>query len=176
MDSCREQRRAVAYEPSSSGISAMTALADLNDCASRMMLRPVGVGQLAGRASARIAPGGVISVDADSASGSAIDAIPIVSIDEEVQALSIVPDLLKIDVEGYEYEVLAGARHLLREHKPAICLELHLDLLERRGQTPKQVIGELEAHGYRFRTCAGEPLSATQIVNSMHVVRRLVAV
>jgi len=99
-----------------------------------------------------------------------------VSIDAEVDTLKLVPDLLKVDVEGYEYEVIAGARRLLAERKPAICLELHLDLLERRGQSAARVIGELEAHGYRFRSCTGEPLSTSQIVNSMHVVRRLIAV
>src|SRR6185295_8538918 len=143
MDPDRDGRRAVAYEPSSPGIDAMAALADLNGCAPRMVLRPVGVGLSAGRASARIAPGGIISVDADASSGDAIDAIPIVSIDDEVRSLNLVPDLLKIDVEGYEYEVLAGARRLLHDRKPAICLELHLDLLERRGQSPAQVVAEL---------------------------------
>jgi FkbM family methyltransferase len=175
MERDQEARRAVAYEPSSSGVTAMIALADLNDCTARLALRPVGVGLSAGRASARIAPGGIISVDADAASGNAIDAIPIVSIDEEVRTLNLVPDLLKIDVEGYEYEVLAGARRLLRERKPPICLELHLDLLERRGQSAAQVIGELEAHGYGFRSCIGEALSTSHILNTMHVVRRLVA-
>jgi len=174
---CRlhDDARAVAYEPSSSGIDAMTALAALNGCASRIMPRPVGVGLSAGRAPARMAPGGIITLDADVSSGDAIDDLQIVSLDDEGRALNLVPDLLKIDVEGYEFEVLAGARRLLREHKPAICLELHLDLLERRGQSAAHVVAELQAHGYRFRTCAGDELSPSQIGHSMHAVRRLVA-
>jgi FkbM family methyltransferase len=171
-----DENRAVAYEPSPPGIDAITALAALNGCGSRIVPRQVGVGLAAGRASARIAPGGIITVDADPSSGDAIDDLHIVSLDEEVRARDLVPDLLKIDVEGYEYEVLAGARRLLQEHKPAICLELHLDLLERRGQTARQVVAELETHGYRFRTCAGQELSASNVCHSMHAVRRFVAV
>src|SRR5262245_15883634 len=48
MEPDRADRRAVAYEPSSSGVTAMAALSDLNDCASRLLLRPVGVGLSAG--------------------------------------------------------------------------------------------------------------------------------
>jgi len=168
--------RAVAYEPSQPGIDAAMALAVLNRCAPRIVPRQVGVGLAAGRASARMAPGGIISVDADAASGEAIDDLPIVSLDDEVKARGLVPELLKIDVEGYEYEVLAGARRLLHEHKPAICLEIHLDLLERRGQSAGQVVNELVAHGYRFQTCTGQPLSASDVSHSMHAVRRIVAI
>jgi len=171
-----DENRAVAYEPSPSGIDALAALAALNGCGSRIVPRQVGVGLAAGRASARIAPGGIITVDADRSNGDAIDDLHIVSLDEEARARNLVPDLLKIDVEGYEYEVLAGARRLLREHKPAICLELHLDLLERRGRTARQVVAELETHGYRFRTCTGQQLSAANVCHSMHAVRRVVAV
>lgn len=170
-----DANRAVAYEPSQPGIDATMALAALNGCASRIVPRQVGVGVAAGRASARMAPGGIISVEADPSSGDAIDDLPIVSLDDEVQARGLVPDLLKIDVEGYEYEVLAGARRLLREHKPAICLEVHLDLLERRGRSAAQVVNELAAHGYRFQTCTGQALSASDVSHSMHAVRRIVA-
>jgi FkbM family methyltransferase len=169
-------KRAVAYEPSASGIQAMAALGDLNGCGSRIVRRPVGVGVASGRASARVDPSGIVTIAAGASSGHAIDDLEIVSLDDDVRALGIAPDLLKIDVEGYEYEVLAGARGLLRERKPAICLELHLDLLERRGQSPGDVLGELQSHGYQFRSCAGDELSASQICNSMYAVRRFVAI
>lgn len=171
-----EHRRAVAYEPSSSAVDSIVELGELNGCPSRITVRPVGVGLASGRAPARIDPSGIISVGGDASSGSAIDDLDIVSLDDEVRSLGVVPDLLKIDVEGYEREVLAGARRLLGERKPAICLELHLDLLERRGQSPAEVLAELESHGYRFRSCAGAALSASQICRSMHAIRRFVAV
>jgi FkbM family methyltransferase len=171
-----DDKRAVAYEPSQSGIDATMTLAALNGCAPRIVARQVGVGLAAGRAAARMAPGGIISVDADPSSGEAIDDLQIVSLDDEVQARGLRPDLLKIDVEGYEYEVLAGAQRLLREHKPAICLEIHLDLLERRGQSAAQVVNELVTHGYRLQTCTGQSLSASDVTHSMHAVRRIVAI
>jgi FkbM family methyltransferase len=51
-------------------------------------------------------------------------------------------DMLKIDVEGYEWEVLRGAERLVRS-RPAIDLELHVDELRRRGREPEEVVGPL---------------------------------
>ena len=35
------------------------------------------------------------------------------------------PDLIKIDVEGFEYKVLKGAQRLLNEIKPKVVVEIH---------------------------------------------------
>jgi len=95
--------------------------------------------------------------------------------DEEIEQHGLEPDLLKIDVEGYEYEVLLGAKRLLEQRKPPICLELHLDLLERRGVEPRRVLAQLESYGYQFRSCAGQPLSPAGIAGSMNAIVRFVA-
>ena len=47
------------------------------------------------------------------------------SIDELIQKGYAVPDVLKIDVEGAEYDVLAGAVNTLKEYKPLILLATH---------------------------------------------------
>lgn len=54
-----------------------------------------------------------------------------------------VPDFIKIDVEGAEAEVLRGAAQILREHGPALLVEVHSVELE-------QECGSILAgHGYR---------------------------
>ncbi len=47
--------------------------------------------------------------------------VPVVKLDA---ALEEPPKLLKIDVEGYELEVLNGASHILKTH-PALAIEIH---------------------------------------------------
>jgi hypothetical protein len=101
--------------------------------------------------------------------------VEMTSLDREVERLGLEPDLLKIDVEGFEYEVLLGARGLLARRKPPICLELHLGLLERRGVAPRQVVELLQSHGYGFRTYHGRVLSADDVWDSMHAIFRFVA-
>jgi FkbM family methyltransferase len=52
--------------------------------------------------------------------------VALVSLDA---ALAEAVDLVKIDVEGYEGQVLAGARRLLAERRPALWLEIHPAML-----------------------------------------------
>jgi FkbM family methyltransferase len=35
------------------------------------------------------------------------------------------PDLMKIDVEGAEQEVLLGAEHIIKKHRPVLAMEVH---------------------------------------------------
>jgi FkbM family methyltransferase len=55
------------------------------------------------------------------------------------------PDLIKIDVEGREGKVLAGARQLLKKFKPIIICEVHYP------EAAKQVYEELSCLGYEFK-------------------------
>ena len=38
------------------------------------------------------------------------------------------PGLMKIDVEGAELDLIAGARTLIERHHPAIFMSLHIDI------------------------------------------------
>lgn len=58
------------------------------------------------------------------------------------------PDLIKIDVEGHEFEVLRGAEKLLVSSKPALALELHPDLLARKNSSALAIAEYLEQAGY----------------------------
>ena len=55
------------------------------------------------------------------------------------------PNLIKIDVEGREGKVLAGARQLLKKFKPIIICEVHFP------EAAKQVYEELSCLGYEFK-------------------------
>lgn len=69
--------------------------------------------------------------------------VPSTSLDSFVSSGRPVPQLLKIDVEGGEYDVLSGALKVLLKAKPTIFLATHgekvhadcCDLLEKLGYT-----------------------------------------
>lgn len=52
-------------------------------------------------------------------------------------------DFVKIDVEGHEGEVLAGAQHLLMERRPRIFLEMHPTMMQ-AGHTVASIVAMLE--------------------------------
>lgn len=42
-----------------------------------------------------------------------------------LDSLDLIPDLIKIDTEGWERQVLEGAQQTLRDHLPAILIEVN---------------------------------------------------
>lgn len=64
------------------------------------------------------------------------------------------PNVVKIDVEGYELDVIKGMALTLYDLRcRAVFVELHFSVLDSRGQryAPTSIIGTLENYGYRVR-------------------------
>jgi hypothetical protein len=60
-------------------------------------------------------------------------------------------DVLKIDIEGLEYEAVMGSRDVFENRRVStIALELHPSRLQERGLTMKEIIDFIEACGYRL--------------------------
>ncbi len=90
-----------------------------------------------------------------------VDALPLHEIvtDAQVQRLK----LIKIDVEGAEYDVLQGAAKIL-ERAPVgleILVELHPSLLEKQNKSAGDVIALMQAHGFNAYFFPGD--SSTDI-------------
>ncbi len=64
--------------------------------------------------------------------------------------------LMKIDVEGFEYEVIMGGTAILQQDCiENIALELHPSILQQRGKSDAEIIAKLEDCGYRVNpNCA----------------------
>ncbi|GAB1694356.1 FkbM family methyltransferase [Krasilnikovia sp. M28-CT-15] len=76
--------------------------------------------------------------------------VTVTTIDEHVAATGAVPDFIKIDIEGFEYEALLGAADTLERHHPRMMVEVqahHTEITER-----------LHGLGYRFYGANGAPL------------------
>jgi FkbM family methyltransferase len=59
------------------------------------------------------------------------------------------PRLIKVDVEGFEPEVLAGLRDTIAAHRPLLCVESASYRLAGRGLPEDAVVEALRALGYR---------------------------
>jgi FkbM family methyltransferase len=71
------------------------------------------------------------------------------TLDELVRSRKLEPDLLKIDVEGYEPDVLSGGTETIARLKPCMVLEWTPEWSRGREHLSSRAIDLLEAHGYR---------------------------
>jgi len=72
------------------------------------------------------------------------------TIDNFVSSRNIKVDLLKIDVDSYDYEVLLGSEQTLRSQSPYIIVELN-HALGKRGFNKEQGIEFLQSLGYKLQ-------------------------
>lgn len=79
------------------------------------------------------------------------DGIGVPRLDNLSVVLGFPPYLLKLDVEGWEVNVLRGAEVTIKKHKPVIVCEVNRGALFRAGTSPAELHGILKAHGYTLR-------------------------
>jgi len=65
--------------------------------------------------------------------------------------------LLKMDVEGWESDILKGAETIIKQKNPIIFLELHIKLLGK--QKTIEILSFLSNHSYEIKKCYAEPPS-----------------
>ena len=167
-------RRAVLFEPSPSLAEDARGLLALNGFEGRAEVRTCGIGDRAGRR--RIvedALGFAIEAPDGSAGGKPTE---FSTIDDEWRRTGVAPSIVKIDVEGAEAEVVRGAVALLREARPVVFLELHMDELERRGESAGALLAQLTAAGYRFTDPGGRRRSTRSLTDSLRAIVRIVAI
>lgn len=168
-----KEKTAVAYEPSPIYAALAQELIRKNAFADRLFLRTCAIGSEKKSLLANLDATGFIRLTGRPSA----DAQPVrmTTIDDECARLNLRPDILKIDIEGWEWEALQGARKLLGDLGPTVFLECHLDLLEKRGIRPEMLCTYLEHLGYRFFSCMGDTISRRKICGSANAIYRLVA-
>lgn len=80
------------------------------------------------------------------------------------------PDLIKIDVEGFELQVLRGMRRTLTHERPVVFLELHPRLLSRFDDSPDELIRFIRELGYQDRVIKATRQSGSPIHKQEHLV------
>lgn len=79
-----------------------------------------------------------------------------ITIDRFVETRSVVPDLIKIDVEGAELRVISGAEKTLRSQHPRIFLSVHPKQMRNLGDSPEALGEKIRGLGYGILTPEGE--------------------
>lgn len=72
----------------------------------------------------------------------------LISLDAYAKETGVYPDVIKMDIEGYELDALRNAHEVLLR-KPAIDISIHPLFLKNRRQSEKEVLNLLAGYGYR---------------------------
>jgi len=74
--------------------------------------------------------------------------VPAITLDTFFQSRNIMPDVIKIDVEGAEMQVLKGMAGILREAKPVLYLEVHPWNFPVFNTSIEEILNLLTTEGY----------------------------
>jgi len=169
--------RAVAFEPSLPLVARIQEMARLNGVDQRLQVIAKAVADSAGDRQLMLAANGdfvqVVPFKGTAQNEWQSVAIATTTLDL-ASAGSAPPTILKIDVEGFEWEVVRGGMSLIATARPTVFLEVHLNYLEQRAISPRDVVEPLAACGYRFTDLAGRRQSVRRISTSwasvLHVI------
>ena len=59
-------------------------------------------------------------------------------------------DLIKIDVEGYEFKVLKGAMEMIEKYRPKVCIELNEPCLLDTGTSGEEIFNYFKKRNYQM--------------------------
>lgn len=125
----------ICFEPNPENVASIEELTALNPNL-KLMIKQMAVGAQDGNATFEIMPEssmGKLSTSSfqDGVSGQRTIDVRIVSLDSMFSRQEIAPPaLMKIDIEGAEFDALCGAENLILNHKPKLLIEIHsFDLL-----------------------------------------------
>ncbi len=159
---CNHRLRIGAFEPVPRVYERLLENVMVNGLTARISAFAVAVGNREGRAglhvpfekvptSASLDPKGFRGL-----AGSLID-VPITTLDR-VRAHFGQVDLIKIDVEGFELDVLEGAARTIEEDRPVIVLECH------PGGRGEELSARLKKHQYDFYVLRGKRPKAVSAI------------
>jgi FkbM family methyltransferase len=144
--------RVIAFEPSEVTREHLVRHLEWNGCKDRTIVREVCCGAVSGERRFYFLPGkleavnGLVPVE-----GFDAKQVPVTSLDTEVANTGWIPAVVKIDVEGAEWDVLKGAEYTLQQYRPRLFISLHPAPLAKLGATANAVLDWLVEHEYEWK-------------------------
>jgi FkbM family methyltransferase len=145
-----DQGTVVACEPSVRALRKLSRHLWLNQTRNVFLIASA-VGRQAGTNRISLATESNIGGTSIERDGKEIENWELISVrrlDDICTEMNIAPSLIKIDVEGYEFEALRGAEQTLRTFHPVVVCELTNQFLKDFGASAEQLMSFMEGLGY----------------------------
>jgi FkbM family methyltransferase len=95
-------------------------------------------------------------------------AVPMLSLDQICEEENLLPELLKIDVEGFELPVLQGAERVLQTAE-LLFLEVHPEAIDQLGLSPPSIFDFLTSRRWTGYTLKAIPLTREDFEAQKHI-------
>jgi FkbM family methyltransferase len=139
----------IAYEPNDRNHARLMENVRLNNL-TNVQVRKLGVGSQRGSGillyTSAMAGGGTLNPNTGATISQRIE---ITTLDCDIATNALPPpDLIKMDIEGWELEALEGARATIQQHHPALFLEMHGDTTGEKKRKVSAIVTFLQNAGY----------------------------
>ena len=105
----------------------------------------------------------------ESSKGSMQIKVPSTTIDEFISQKKVVPDFMKIDVEGAEFKVLKGMENTLKNESLILLIEIHVSQLSKHYNTDyKDVLKLLKENGFKLEKVESHRSNKTGLKELSH--------
>ena len=153
----RRAKRVIAIEPHPHNVSILQRNVALNSLGN-VSVRQAAIGDSTGRITLLqdTNDGGVSAESTRDRPTISVDLLPLDRLADEYGF----PQLLKIDVEGFETQVLRGAPRIMRR-RPKIAIEVHTDWISRYGSSVAELLDLLHLDDYQVWFLGGPRAQVT---------------
>jgi FkbM family methyltransferase len=153
----KHARRVVCFEPAPDAVGTLRARFTANSPSSATVsIMPIALSDTEGTASMSVEGSSPTNrLQAKTQSGGSFTEVAVRRADQLIRSgLAPMPTVLKVDVEGYELEVLSGfGDYLKSDDLRAVFVEVHFKILHERGldDAPQRIAQLLSASGFAVR-------------------------
>ena len=145
----------VAFEPVPGTRGALVQHLEMNTVSDRVRVRDVALGDAPGMLDLFVtSPVGDAEASPATRPGAVAVRVVRSTVDAEQAQVARPVTVLKIDVEGQELVVLAGATRVLTHDRPVVLVSAHPAALAAQGRAVSDVTSLLAGHGYACRVVA----------------------
>jgi FkbM family methyltransferase len=144
----RKAQQVISYEPTSRNRKRLEENLALNRC-KNVRVRPVGLGSAPGLHQMSVdplMPGGAAIVLGEETGAESVN---VTTLDSDIEQGGLpTPSFMKLDTEGWELEVLRGARQTILMHHPDLFIEMHGNTMNEKWRKAAEIVEYLTEMGY----------------------------
>ena len=157
----KQNSKIVSFEPSSKNIKHLKSHVEINNFQNIISVNQLLVGENNSQktffSSNNESPMNSV-VKLDNLKNYKEEKLKQITIDSFCKKSGLIPEILKIDVEGAEINVLKGAKNILKNEKPIIYLSIHPYHIKELGSTIDELVNLIDQMGYNIEDFEGNKI------------------